>query len=165
MKSKAKRLLSVLSLVLILTLPLGACSAKVKADISSYEDTPITITGLADEPFETTPGELSEMKCVRQTTKGNTAKAGTVTAVGPTLETFAANHGRELSEFEMVIFYGSDGYLSVADREILKENDIILSLSNGDEPLEERQQPLRIIIPNVDSGKWTRLVNEIEFVE
>ena len=40
--------------------------------------------------------------------------------------------------------------------------DVILSVSNGSKPLEER--PLRVVIPGYDSGKWVRLVTEIRFV-
>jgi len=42
--------------------------------------------------------------------------------------------------------------------------DVILSVSNGSKPLEERQRPLRVVIPGYDSGKWVRLVTEIRFV-
>ena len=41
---------------------------------------------------------------------------------------------------------------------------VILSVSNGSKPLEERQRPLRVVIPGYDSGKWVRLVAEIRFV-
>ena len=41
--------------------------------------------------------------------------------------------------------------------------DIILSVAKGNKPLDEYQQPLRIVIPGGDSGNWARMVVKIEF--
>ena len=41
---------------------------------------------------------------------------------------------------------------------------VILSVANGTEPLEEYQQPLRLVIPGGNSGNWARMVTEMVFV-
>lgn len=56
-----------------------------------------------------------------------------------------------------------DGYDVTINALIWDSYDVILSISNGSEPLAERQRPLCVVIPGYDSGKWVRLVTEIRF--
>lgn len=146
-------------LLAVLFLLLAGC----KADLSAYADTPITVTGLTDEPFTVTPAELAQLKCVDAKARGNSDKAGTVRAHGPLLSALAEAHGRSLDEFYYVRFAASDGYDVTINALIWDSYDVILSISNGSEPLAERQRPLRVVIPGYDSGKWVRLVTEIRF--
>lgn len=139
------------------------CLTGCKADISAYETSPIQIIGLTEESFSVTPKELMDMECVSATAQGNSDKAGTVNAYGPTMETFVSSHGRSLDDFRYIRFSASDGYDVTVNRLVWDSYDIILSVSNGTKPLEERQRPLRVVIPGYDSGKWVRLVTQIEF--
>ena len=41
--------------------------------------------------------------------------------------------------------------------------DVILSIARGSEPLEDYQQPMRVVIPGGESGNWVRAVTTIEF--
>lgn len=84
-------------------------------------------------------------------------------AHGPLLSALAEAHGRSLDEFYYVRFAASDGYDVTINALIWDSYDVILSISNGSEPLAERQRPLRIVIPGYDSGKWVQLVTEIRF--
>lgn len=155
-----KKLICVAMALCLLTSIFCGCG---KADISSYSDSQILVTGLLEEDFYVTPAELAELECVNTTTTGNTAKAGTVQAYGPTLETFLAHYGKELSEFRSVRFCASDDYDVTIGRVSWNKFDVILSIANGSKPLDEWQQPLRIVIPGGDSGNWVRLVTEIHF--
>lgn len=148
-----------LLLALILILGLAGCSA----DISAYADTPILVTGLLEEDFTITPGELAELECVEATAVGQTAKAGTVQAYGPTLETFLAGYGKTLEEFKSVRFVASDDYVVTLGKASWSKYDVILSISQGSKALADYQQPLRIVIPGGESGNWIRSVVEIEF--
>lgn len=139
------------------------CLTGCKADISAYETAPIQIIGLTEEPFSVTPKELMDMECVSATAQGNSDKAGTINAYGPTMETFVSSRGRSLDDFRTIRFSASDGYDVTVNRLVWDSYDIILSVSNGTKPLEERQRPLRVVIPGYDSGKWVRLVTQIEF--
>lgn len=58
----------------------------------------------------------------------------------------------------------SDNYDVTINALVWDAYDVILSVPNGSKPLEERQRPLRVVIPGYDSGKWVRLVTEICFV-
>ena len=150
-----KRIIALLLLVLYLT----GCAA----DISAYEDSPILVTGLLEEDFCITPGELAALECTEATAVGKTAKAGTVQAYGPTLETFLAQYGKPLDEFKSVRFTASDDYVVTIGKVSWDKYDVILSISQGSKALPDYQQPLRIVIPGGDSGNWVRCVTTIEF--
>ncbi|MEA4966050.1 MAG: hypothetical protein VB055_09545 [Oscillospiraceae bacterium] len=137
--------------------------AGCRADISAYENQAIQISGLTEEDFTVTPRELAEMKCVSATATGNSAKAGTVNAYGPTLATFVGLYGKSMDELESVRFLAGDDYDVLLGPVTWKDHDVIFSISNGGDPLEASQQPLRIVIPGVNSGKWVRMVTRIEF--
>lgn len=157
-KSACAILVVILALVL---LTLSGC----KADISAYEDQEIRIIGLTDEEFTLTVGDLADMDCTSATAVGTSQKAGTVEAYGPTLQTLAEAYGRSLDEFRSVTFHASDDYDVTLAALTWDSYDVILSVANGSKPLEEYQQPIRLIIPGADSGKWVRMVEEIEFTE
>ncbi|MCD7981932.1 MAG: hypothetical protein LUF32_06415 [Clostridiales bacterium] len=164
MKAKSeiygKRLLFVVLLCLALV-ALSGC----KADISGYADQEIRIIGLTEEDFTVTVGELAELDCESATATGTSQKAGTVAAYGPTLQTFAEAYGRSLDEFYSVTFRASDDYDVTLAALTWDSCDVILSVANGSEPLDDYQQPIRLVIPGADSGKWVRMVEEIEFTE
>ena len=148
----------------VLAALLLVCLTGCRADISAYETSPIQIVGLTDEPFTVTPKELTELKCTSAAARGNSDKAGAVEAYGPTLETLVSAYGHSLSEFRYVRFCASDDYDVTINQLVWDSHDVILSVSNGSKPLDAHQQPLRVVIPDYDSGKWVRLVTQIEFV-
>lgn len=140
-------------------------TVKVRADLSDYGESPITIKGLKDEDFTVTPNELAELDCVKRTATGATAKAGTVNAVGPLLNTFLTQYETEMSDFQKIRFLCSDGYKTVLKEEYLTDYEVVLQLAEGDEPLPEKQRPLRILIPEAESSYWAYAVTSIEFVK
>lgn len=137
---------------------------QVKADLSSYGDTPITISGLTEEEFTVTPNQLKQLKCIKQNVTGSSAKAGSVSAVGPTLDTFLAQYGKQKSDFARIRFIASDAYQIGFLPEALEQYEFILAVANGDQPLNENQLPLWLVVPGADSAKWVRMVVRIEFV-
>ena len=155
--------ISVIVCVLALICTLAACGS-TNADMSEYGDTPIVISGLTDEEFVITPRELAEFECVSRTASGKTAKAGTVNATGPLLDTFLAQYGTCMSDFERIRFIASDNYRVVLKDEYLAEYEVVLAISNGNKPLIEAHRPLRILIPDADSSMWEYAVVRIEFV-
>ena len=143
---------------------LAACGGRA-ADLSEYGDMPITITGITDTELTVTPNELAALDCVTRTASGKTAKAGTVNATGPLLDTFLAQYGKSTADFERIRFIASDFYRVVLKDEYLTEYEIVLAVSNGSEPLIAEHRPLRILIPDADSSMWEYAVVRIEFVE
>jgi hypothetical protein len=144
-------------------LPVGCGGGQ--ADISAYGDTPIEIAGLADGEFTVTPNELAALPCVSRSATGETAKAGTVRAVGPLLDTFLAEYGKKTSDFNRIRFIASDAYRVVLRDEYLTDYEVVLSVANGKNPLPESERPLRILIPEAESSMWEYACVRIEFVE
>jgi hypothetical protein len=149
--------------IVLVVLLLTACAAK-SADISAYADTPIEISGLTDIDFTITPRELSELECVSRSATGATAKAGTVKAVGPLLDTFLAQFGKKMTDFERIRFIASDDYRVVLKDDYLTDYEVVLSIASGDKPLPESEWPLRILIPEAESNMWEYACVRIEFV-
>lgn len=145
----------------VLTL-LCACGTK-QADISSYGDVPITIAGLTEEEFTVTANELAELECVSRTATGATAKAGTVNAYGPLLDTFLAQYGYEQSDFYKIRFLCADNYKAVLRDDYLTDYEVVMAISYGSEPLPDGLQPMRLLIPEAESNLWAYSVIRIEF--
>lgn len=148
--------------VVAVVVRIGFGPAILWADISEYENEKILVTGLTEEDFYITPKDLSKLKLTSVTATGKSQKAGTVNGLGPTMETFLAQYGKKVSDFKQVKFSASDDYTAVLVNS-LQEKEVVLSIAKGMKPLEKYQRPLRIVIPNEDSGKWIRLVVKMEF--
>lgn len=162
---RARQLTALVLLLCVLAALFSGCEVRLKADISAYADTPIEISGLTDEEFTVTAQELAQLELVKVKAQGQTEKAGTVTGIGPTLQTFLAQYGRSIEEFKKIRFFCSDDYKIVLKGEYLTDYEIVMALCKGSDPLPKKQQPLRIVIPEAESGKWAYGVVRIEFVE
>lgn len=158
-----KGIVILICVLVLLSVYIFKNDVKVKADISAYGDTPIEIAGLTENEFTITPNMLAALPCVRRSATSISAKVGTVTAVGPLLDTFLAQYKFSQNDFTTIRFCAADGYKTVLKNELLKR-EIILSVASGNEPLDKNFQPLRIIIPEAPSSYWTYQVNRIEFV-
>ena len=144
----------------IFVVVLAGCGAP---DISAYRDEQIKVTGLLEEDFYITPGELAELDCVTDVGVGQTEKAGTIKAYGPTLDTFLESYGKTVDDFKSIKFHAGDDYSMTLGKVTWDNYTVILSIGRGSSPLEEYERPLRVVIPGGDSGKWIRFVTEIEF--
>ncbi len=156
--NRAFKLCACLFILIICT----GCKVRVKADISDYTDTPITISGLTEEEFTVTPGELAELECVRLSASGKTAKAGEVSAVGPLLDTFLAQYDKKPGDFKVISFIARDKYKVELYGEYLTDYQVVLSLCDGNKPLSEDMRPMRIFIPGTESNMWEYAVIRIE---
>lgn len=139
-----------------------ACTGKT-ADLSGYGDMPITVSGLTDEEFTITANELAQLECVSRTATGATAKAGTVNAYGPLLDTFLAQYGCQASDFYKIRFLCADNYKAVLRGDYLTDYEVVMAISYGGEPLPESCQPMRLLIPEAESNLWAYSVIRIEF--
>jgi hypothetical protein len=128
-------------------------------DLSGYGDAPITIVGLTDEEFTITPSELAQMELTTQSTRGGSAKAGTVSATGPTLVALIERYGKSPEEFSLARFIAKDDYRVTLHENSIQNRTVILSVS----PLSKDEQPLRLLIPEAESGQWIYGVVRIEF--
>lgn len=138
--------------------------------IGAYADAEIEITGLSDEPFSVTPAQLAELKCSSLTVDGSgkgqgqdgQSKAGVVAAYGPTLARFLEAYGYEVSDLSRVVVTCSDGYKVTIHGDML-EGVILLSVAQGKAALDDYHQPLRLVMPAEESGKWCYGICRIDF--
>lgn len=138
--------------------------------IGAYADAEIEITGFSDEPFSVTPAQLAELKCSSLTVDGSgkgqgqdgQSKAGVVEAYGPTLARFLAAYGYEVSDLSRVVVTCSDGYKVTIHGDML-EGVILLSVAQGKAALDDYHQPLRLVMPSEESGKWCYGICRIDF--
>ncbi|MDR2355159.1 MAG: hypothetical protein LBE16_03080 [Clostridiales Family XIII bacterium] len=144
---------------------LTGCGGSGDADISAYGDAPIEIEGLTDTAFVITPNELMALPCVSRSATGETAKAGTVKATGPLLDTFLEKYNKKASDFNRIRFIASDAYRVVLRDEYLTDYEVVLSVASGGDPLPVSERPLRILIPDAESSMWEYACVRIEFVE
>lgn len=145
--------------------------------IDAYANQTITISGLGEEEFSVSVAELSEMDCQRLRVTGigrgqnGESKAGTVSAYGPTLETFLAKYGYKPTDFGRIIFtckeeLDSDGNpysykVTLLDEQL--QEQVIFSIARGKNALEEYSQPMRLVMPEESTGKWAYGVIKIDF--
>ena len=137
-------------------------------NFSSYADMGISISGIEEADFIVTPQELAELECVEVSATGQgrgaqgESRVGTITAYGPTLNTFLAQYGLSQTDFSRIVFECKDGYTIVLARDAL-ESEVILTISLSKNELAAYQQPMRLVIPDEASGQWAYGVLRIEF--
>ena len=163
MRKAKKNIYGMIAVLFALVMAFAMLTGCGKADISAYADEEITVTGLLDEDFTITPRELSEMECVSDKAVGETEKAGTVKAYGPTLDTFLANYGVSKDDLYSIKFYAKDDYTSTLGKITWDQYEVIFSIAYGSEAFDEDTAPLRIVIPGGKSGNWIRMVTKMEF--
>lgn len=157
-------LVAIVAVVIVVAVGMAAWGALRGPTISAYATMPISVTGVAEQSFTVTAEELSQLDCISQEYEGQ-GKGGAskeVTAYGPLLSTFLAQHGRTPQDFSRVVVTCSDDYTVVITPQMLEE-PIVMSIAQGKEPLEEWQWPLRLVIPSEESGKWAYGVASLVF--
>ena len=152
-----------LVLLFVLSVLLLCSCNNPEAVIAEYADEIITISGLKDEEFTITPKELLALECVSRSASGATAKAGTVGATGPLLETFLAQYDCVPTDFNRIRFIAYDEYKISLRNAYLTDYEVIMSVSSGDKPLSKSDRPLRLLIPGAESNMWIYGVVRIEF--
>ena len=158
---KMKRVISAAAVIAML-LALASCGAKLP-DISEYGDTPITIVGLLEEEFTITPNELAKLECIDLSAKGQSAKAGTVSGIGPTLITFLEQYGKTPADFDSIRFIAADKYRITLGGSRHTDDIVLFSISGSSKPLSKGEQPVRLVIPGASSSQWIYGVIRIEF--
>jgi hypothetical protein len=129
----------------------------------------ISISGLEEEDFIITPAQLADLAVVETSASGmgqgqeGESKAGTVTAYGPSLAAFLEGYDYTIADFRTITFYCKDGYKTILRPSRMETDEVIMSFASGKEPLELYQQPLRLVIPEGDTGQWCFGIMRIEF--
>ncbi|MDR1603688.1 MAG: molybdopterin-dependent oxidoreductase [Gracilibacteraceae bacterium] len=157
-------------LLLLLLLPaLSACGvsgSRAEEMVAAYAEEAIVVSGLLEEEFIVTPGELAALEWTSVPTSAVRAdgRQESRKATGPLLNTFLAQYGYQQTDFSRVRFVAADGY-TVTLAKSLAERDIILTLGYGSDPLPESEAPLRVITPGLEANQWIYMVNRMEFIK
>lgn len=162
---RSKNIVLVMCIIIIAAVIFTGCSSEyTKSDAQPQEDT-FSITGLdgditltlseikALEPFEgRVEGADSEGNPVEHDIKG-----------GRFLDLLEQN-GYAQSDFAGIRIIATDGYSIEVSQDILKARDIIIGYEMDGQPLDERNAPFRVFIPDERAMYWVRMVNEINVI-
>lgn len=66
-----------------------------------------------------------------------------------------------IEEFSSIKFEAADGYLIELDRQKVERENVILAHSKEGEPLDEKEGPLRLIVPDEFGMSWIKLINRV----
>ena len=145
---------------------MGGCSATPDAGaIADYADAQIVVSGLTDEDFTVTVADLAALPTVERSasaTRSNGERVS-VDAVGPLLDTFLAQYGKQQSDFTSIRFSATDQYAISVDANLLANREIILAVSDNGQALSADDQPLRVVIPDERAMYWVRHLCRIDF--
>ncbi len=155
-------------LVLALALSMAACeknTAVTAGNLSNADDgQKITITGLMDEDFEVTVGEMKKLPTVKKRTEATRANGDKVklTAAGLLLEDVLQEHGKSIKDYKAIRFTAKDGYSILVPPDILNSRQVILAYEIDGKRLVDEDQPVRVVIPGERAMYWVRTLQRID---
>lgn len=162
---RKKRAVIYVVMISITVLSLLGCGAEMNADVSSYGDDKVVFYGLPGGEVTLTVSQLADMKCTNKTVTTQSRKGEiTVEVSGPSLKEIMKRGNCEITDIESMKVCAKDGYTAVFDSDFLALHDeMIFSLANGKEPLQEDETPVRLVIPGAPADRWVKGIVEIEF--
>ncbi len=155
--------------MLVAVMLLCGCQREISVQqeaIADYAEEKIAISGLTDEEFTVTVAQLASLAVIAEDASSRKANGETLSmqAVGPTLDTFLAQYDKTREDFSKIRFTAADGYVITLSAGVLEQQEMILAVANGEQPLDENEQPLRLVLPGADSMYWERAVCHIDFI-
>lgn len=138
---------------------------KLQNEVAAYAGDTILIRGLGEEDFELTVDQLMALETVTQSAAASMAngKQVKVKVTGPLLETLLQEYGKTQQDFTLVRFSAADSYSIAVPADILKNQAIILGLTNQGRALTEDERPVRVVIPGERAMYWVRRLVCIDF--
>lgn len=165
--SLAKRVWMLL-FVCVLLLTAAACGKKTPetaGGLTGADDAQkVVITGLQDQDFEITVGELKQFPAVTKKAEATRANGERVRvkARGPLLESVAQKYGKSIKDFSAIRFTAKDGYAIAVPPDVLKNRQIILAYEIDGKRLDDENQPVRVVIPGERAMYWVRMLQQID---
>ena len=170
-----KKFLSI-AITCILTVSMASCSKPAKNSVQNKSASQSTqnqniqnlvITGLTDSDIQVTADDLKNAK---QVTKAVTAvdSAGNktnYTVKGPLFDDILKKYGKSQKDLNGIRFIASDGYSIAVPAEVLKNRDIILAIEVDGKPLDDKDKPVRAVIPDERAMYWVKSLTKIEVLK
>lgn len=144
---------------------LASCGSDVeKEKVTQETDEEIIISGLEEEDITVPIGTIEELERVNAdvVAVNSSGEETDMSVSGGLLEELLQLHGRSQEDFSEMRFIAKDGYSVNIPLSILESRDIILAYEIDGEYLNEKDSPIRIIIPEERAMYWVSGLNEIE---
>ena len=156
-----------LLLCIIVSLLLCAgCTSRLDAEaISDHASDGIVISGLTENDFTVTVGELAALDMVERSASASRSNGQEVhiDANGPLLDTFLRTYGKKQTDFTSIRFSATDNYSIAVSHDVLAGREIVLALGDGGKPLSGDDAPVRVVIPGERAMYWVRHLCRIDF--
>lgn len=172
MTKEMKKRILVLFIAAIFLL-VGCSAPEVPANVDSPEEVSgnleegIVIKGLEAKEILLSVEEIREIESVSKevTSINSSGEKNTFQVTGALLEKVLQRHGYSQRDLMRVRFVAGDGYSIEVPKEIIDTRDIILAYEMNGGPLEPKNQPLRVIIPDERAMYWVGNLTTIEVLE
>lgn len=153
-----------IALCFALLLIVTACANEPKVQDPEAPTGTLTFLGLAGIP-ELTIAELQELDTYSG--EGNTVNSANEETsrsfTGARLDKVLAHYGLSLDGVTAVVVNAGDGYSVEIPKPILKNRELILAWEIDGVPLEGKDAPLRMVVPEERTLYWVRNVVELVF--
>lgn len=125
----------------------------------------LVITGFEEE-IEVSVAELKELPVVEKTvvSVNSSGDEHEYTITGALFSDLLEKHGKSQEDLKAIRLVAGDGYAIDVDENILKNREIILGYLYNGQPIEERYQPVRVVIPEERAMYWVKNLVKIEIV-
>ncbi len=168
MKFSNKKL-CILSLMIVLVLIFTACSdseSKVTSKEKEAEDS-IIISGIEDSDIQIKLDEIKDLEAITRDVisidSNGDKKEYTVT--GALFDEVLKKYGKSQKDITVIRLIAGDGYSIEVPNEVLKNRELILAYEINGEPLDEKTQPLRAVVPDERAMYWVRNLLQIEVIK
>ena len=151
--------------ILVMLLLLASCGNDVEKEIVTEEtDEEIIISGLEDRNTIVQVGIIEQLEKVNADVVAVNASGEEtdMSVAGGLLEELLQLHGKSQKDFSEMRFVAKDGYSVNIPSAILENRDIILAYEIDGKKLNEKDSPIRIIIPEERAMYWVSGLSEIE---
>ncbi len=126
----------------------------------------LVITGF-EKDMEISVAELKELPVIEKTvvSVNSSGSESEYTITGALFSDLLKNYGKSQQNLKAIRLVAGDGYAIDVDETILKNREIILGYLYNGQPIEERYQPVRSVIPEERAMYWVKNLVKIEIVD
>lgn len=151
---------------IILILSVAACGPAPAGPDTPGQDQVLVLKGLSDQPLEITAAEVKELEQISGTARtiSSSGEESQRAYTGVKVETILAKFGLDMVGVTALAVNAGDGYGVEIPQQLLETRDIILAWEIDGAPLEEKDAPFRVVVPEERSLYWVRNVTELVFV-
>lgn len=145
-----------LFVLLVISISMVAMAAQDKVVITGFE-----------EDIEVSVAELKELPVITKTvvSVNSSGEESEYTITGALFSDLLEKYGKLQKDIKAIRLVAGDGYAIDVDENVLKNREIILGYLYNGQPIEERYQPVRVVIPEERAMYWVKNLVKIEIVD